>query len=558
MDKKEKSENEFWECLDKGEFKKCHQILDENDFEITEKSTMRIAVLFRELKYQEAYDFSIIPENKCSNYIKGLAAFYHPRDTKKENFLKYIKSAIDNLQSAMNNDEIGFYNTVVAQTMLIDSYLEINDKEKSFSIAKEIINDYSDMEDISPILNGKYQIYLIDAFNPKNEKNRKQKLKMYFELSKYERHKTFEDIIYYSRFLKYKPDDLIEAFSETSFSSEDGYFNWLLEDALDEKESKQLNIIWFWQYLILSQLLITDKSKIEEISHYTSQATFDLLLKEKKKIAEFSLANANDKIEGNVLTEILLDNNCIDKTVNTENTNNFIAVQTSYSRNKNSLTMFRLYGKKDDEEGTGISLVFDRNFFQTIPVRINNNKDINKGSIIFIEDERKPLFWILYYNSERKLLYFYPSEDELKPYEIDLSINTQLKWNTYSSYKDKTEMKQRNILYSFKRLLKAVKDSNNKELAVKVLYKLRYFIKSSDFAEEKELRMLDLCNPSDLEEVNYKLYKEYLEILKYDSLKEVVVGPKVKNKTGYSEYIRKNLGNEHEDILVIPSNAPLA
>lgn len=125
------------------------------------------------------------------------------------------------------------------------------------------------------------------------------------------------------------------------------------------------------------------------------------------------------------------------------------------------------------------------------------------------------------------------------------------------SYKTQTEMKQRNLLYSFKHLFKEIKCVKNKELAIKILYKLRYFIKSSDFAEEKELRILDLCEPTTLKEAGYKLYKEYLNIKKYDSLKSIIVGPKVENKTGYSEYIIKQLGTEHE-ISVISSNAPLA
>ena len=128
--------------------------------------------------------------------------------------------------------------------------------------------------------------------------------------------------------------------------------------------------------------------------------------------------------------------------------------------------MFRLYGKKDGKEGTGISLTFDRKFFQINPINMNNNIDKTSEDVNIVIDSRKPLFWILYYNAERKILYFYPLEDELKPYIIDLNINIALKWNTYSSYKDKTEMKQRNLLYSFKRLFKAVKKCNNKELAV--------------------------------------------------------------------------------------------
>lgn len=85
--------------------------------------------------------------------------------------------------------------------------------------------------------------------------------------------------------------------------------------------------------------------------------------------------------------------------------------------------MFRLYGKKDNEEGTGVSLVFKKNFFQLNPIKINNNKDkSNSITEHKTNDPREPLFWILYYNSERKILYFYPSKDELKPYVIDLTL----------------------------------------------------------------------------------------------------------------------------------------
>lgn len=552
----------FWEFLDKGEYRKCHKLLDSSDQDISELSTMRIAILFRELKYKDAYDLAFEEKNKCSNYIKGFTAFKYPRDSKKETYEHYVREAKQYLEKAISNNELGFYNKIVAQTMLIDSYFVLGEIENSFTLAESIVLEYSTFEEPCPFFNGMYQVYLIDAFNPKYTlEEKKTKLIHFFNFSSQERYKTFDDIIKYSKYLGFKPDDLLEAFSESVFSYEDGYLEYrLLEETNDENEKYQIKNVWYWQFLILSQLMITEDSKIHEISHYTSQSTFDLLLKSDKKIAEFSLSNANDKIEGNVLTKILLDNNCIDANTNTENANQYIAVQTSYSRNKNSLTMFRLYGKKENQEGTGVSITFDRKFFQINPVKMNNNKDKTAKDVDIVVDTRHPLFWILYYNTERKILYFYPSEDELKPYIIDLTIDVPLKWNTYSSYKVKTEMKQRNLLYSFKHLFKAVKECKNKELAVKTLYKLRYFIKSSDFAEEKELRMLDLCAPETLNIVDgtYKLYYEYKNIFEYNSLKSVVIGPKVENKFGYADFIKKQLGSKIENIEVNISNAPLA
>ena len=550
---------DFWKYLDDGEYGKCHALLNASSLDITETTTRRIAVYFREQRYLDAYNCAFDKNNKCSNYAKGFAAFKHPRDIEKKEYEKYIKEAVQYLEKAIQNNEVVFYNQLLAQTMLIDSYFLLGKNEKSFSIAKGIVEEYCGKDNLSSFFDGRYQIFLIDAFNPDytlDERN--EKLIHFFNVSKLERFKTFEDIIKYSSFLKYKPDDLIDAFSSSDFSYEDGYLEYTIsEETNNETEEKQIKTIWYWQFLILSQLLVSEESRIKEISHYTSQSTFDLLLQEDKKVAEFSLANANDKIEGNVLPQLLLDFKCIDTTVNTSIQNKYIAVQTSYSRNKNSLTMFRLYGKKDDKEGTGVSLVFNKNFFQTNAVKIYDNKGEGAKTKV---DPRRPLFWILYYNADRKLLYFYPSEDELKPYEIDLTITTQLRWNTYNSYKTKTELKQRNLLYSFKHLFDSVRKCKNKELAIKVLYKLRYFIKSSDFAEEKELRMLDLCKPKDLKLVDntYKLYYEYLNIFSYDSLQSIYLGPKVENKNGYMDYIKKQLDGRGPDINITPSNAPLA
>ena len=70
--------------------------------------------------------------------------------------------------------------------------------------------------------------------------------------------------------------------------------------------------------------------------------------------------------------------------------------------------------------------------------------------------------------------------------------------------------------------------------------------------------MLDLCAPEALNVVNgtYKLYYEYKNIFEYDSLKSVIIGPKVDNKHGYCDYVKKLLAKKN--IEVILSNAPLA
>ncbi len=113
------------------------------------------------------------------------------------------------------------------------------------------------------------------------------------------------------------------------------------------------------------------------------------------------------------------------------------------------------------------------------------------------KDYRQPLAWILYYDKNKNMLYYYPNEDDLEPTKI--SLDTQKpKWNSYPNSKSK--QKEKNLEYSFYKLLSEMKKLKSEEMqktGMKILYKLRYFIKLSDFAEEKELRVLQLIDPTD-------------------------------------------------------------
>ena len=154
--------------------------------------------------------------------------------------------------------------------------------------------------------------------------------------------------------------------------------------------------------------------------------------------------------------------------------------------------------------------------------------------------------------------------DPLKPYIIDLNLKSKsLKWNCFFSEKDKQNMKQRNLVYSFCRLIKVINSETDKdrlEIAIEILYKLRYFIKVDDFSEEKELRMLELVNPkdADIEKSNNVLYKDYLDILKYDSLEKIILGPKIEKPQVMKELATKKLLVKDSNVLVEISTAPLA
>ena len=75
--------------------------------------------------------------------------------------------------------------------------------------------------------------------------------------------------------------------------------------------------------------------------------TDKILIKEDNKIRITNISNANDPKEGKILENIFNKNSLNIKIKNDEN---LITLQTSLSRNKDALTMFRLYGKNENKK----------------------------------------------------------------------------------------------------------------------------------------------------------------------------------------------------------------
>lgn len=106
-----------------------------------------------------------------------------------------------------------------------------------------------------------------------------------------------------------------------------------------------------------------------KLAHYTSVDTVNFLLnvdKEKKLPSAFRLNtinNVNDPSEGQLLEHYLTDNdkNLFDKLDSNDRYHAFISC---FTFNHDSLNQFRLYGKKDNKEASGISLVFTKGFFK--------------------------------------------------------------------------------------------------------------------------------------------------------------------------------------------------
>ncbi|MBW5392711.1 tetratricopeptide repeat protein, partial [Brachyspira pilosicoli] len=361
----------------------------------------------------------------------------------------------------------------------------------------------------------------------------------------------------------------------------------------DDELKKNIKYLLLYEYFLLKILTfdIEENNNIE-ISHYTSLDILPLLLnvkvntKESGNIRINNITTANDPKEGKILERILNKNN-ID--IKIENDEKALTLQTSYSRNKDSLTMFRLYGKKENKEATGICLVLDNKYFNNLytspysyefKFKMENNKieideKINEEKS---EENKRNLYWVLYYNEKENQLIYNKEKSKYASNIIDLN---DLNNPNYKAELKEDDKKENMIKYAFakifhytKEIKKQIEGNENYKNIKNQLYSylfenIKYIIKHEAFFEEQELRML-VTNDYKSDEIlidndKKKLYIDYMPLFdeRNNYIKEIIIGSKVENNEAVAEYIRKVLHtkntemNKLDDIKVSISEAPL-
>ncbi|MEI0539768.1 tetratricopeptide repeat protein [Brachyspira pulli] len=369
----------------------------------------------------------------------------------------------------------------------------------------------------------------------------------------------------------------------------------------DDELKENIKYLLLHEYFLLKILTFDTEEENNniEISHYTSLDILTLLLNpkeektdKKEKIKESgnirinNITTANDPKEGKILERILNKNNI---NIKIENDEKALTLQTSYSRNKDSLTMFRLYGKKENKEATGVCLVLDNKYFNntyTSPYsyefklkiensKIEMNEKINKEKF---QENKRNLYWVLYYNEKENQLIYNKEKSKYASNIIDLN---DLNNPNYKAELKEDDKKEDMIKYAFakifhytKEIKKQIEGNENYKNIKNQLYSylfenIKYIIKHEAFFEEQELRML-VTNDYKSDEIlidndNKKLYIDYIKLFDENNnyIKEIIIGSKVENNEAVAEYIRKVLHskntemNKLDDIKVSISEAPL-
>lgn len=557
--------------------------------------------------YEEAIkDFDISIElnkelyNKNDNYIKetvkkNLTEAYYYKGLAKKDLGEY-EEAIKDFQEALK------YN----RTYLLIVYYNIG-------ISKINLGEYEDA------INYFDNINQIKYYNETEKKEESYYIKIYeYHMSTFcnnafakllsGKNVYFEDFINYNKFFipnnnhiiyivsflfeNYKYDLIEKIFNylvEENYNDlweNDITFNLLKSKTRDKEILKNIKKNLLYQYLLLQSLSFNNKTlKREftyniEIAHYTSLNTLLKLIKEDNKIRITNISNANDPKEGKIL-ENILNKNKLD--IKIKNDENLITLQTSFSRNKDALTMFRLYGKNENKEATGICLVIDKKYFNdnylspVIELNLDNQKqEEKKGNenykkakeIIQKRLGRKNLYWVIYYNEEKNQLVFNPTKSKYSSVIIDLNTINKNKKNI-NKIEDLINCIFHNIINSAKEIDKIENKNLKDEIFSNLFENIRYIIKHEAFFEEQELRMLITTNYKNeninIEEDKKRLYINYNELFNENEnfIKEIILGGKIEDKELTSDYIKQIIYNKYKDndkmnkIKVSISQAPL-
>lgn len=367
-------------------------------------------------------------------------------------------------------------------------------------------------------------------------------------------------------------------------------------DLLEEEDTKNIgeSYLAFFELLVEAyELLVIDysdktkESSERKLAHYTNTKVTNILLNKEGRLDSHkylrlnTISNVNDPSEGE-LVKILLGKEDNLEYSEQELDKNLHAFISCFTFNHDSLNQFRLYGKKDNKEASGISLVFKKNFFQENMVKgmsflsLNSeNKDLtgdrgdkskelkNKRVLSSGTDENKYLIMRCVYIDPNSKYIQLAQRNRLTFYrEFEDKEVADKKWQTYQDeIKEKTEDfevyidRLKEIYTDINNQIEGLKNNNGsyRILLSQLLLPLKYLIKHSAFQEEQECRIIyvtSLNDPKVKMVYGEALYVEYEADVK-THLDKIYIAPAA---TQYQPYLAKLLCDT--DVKIELSNNP--
>lgn len=279
---------------------------------------------------------------------------------------------------------------------------------------------------------------------------------------------------------------------------------------------------------VILKLLIKDNLKIRfnnkyerKVAHYTNLYVFDQLINKKSTFRLNAPDYMNDPTEGKILFNFLLiENNCVQGDFER------IPYISCFTFNHNSLNQFRLYGRTDDLECSGVSLTVDKGFFLN-----SRRQDKNFASLyrcIYL-DEKTGYLELAGRNR-------FSFTQEYHEYGFDY-INQS--WIRYSASLD---LKNNYVMYLLRTMRELSYEFHSySSLIYGVLEEINYLFKSFSFREEQECRIVKYSKKENMKIWNFKFRYIVYDVDFIKNLRNIYIGVASKNAFNYIAYsIQKN------------------
>jgi len=317
-----------------------------------------------------------------------------------------------------------------------------------------------------------------------------------------------------------------------------------------EKDRAKLNEykdIYLRSIFIISQLHVNNENE-KTVAHYREKNISQKLLFDSTSEFRLNAINySNDPTEGKTLLDFLYgkDKYKTDEEPNTE----YEAFAGCFTFNYDNLTLFRLYGKEDDKEGTGLSLVFRNNFFSKeakIPVGAPKINSPKMSIDNYIEEDKLALFRCIYidpYSETKQPIVAVGQKEEYLFYRE----NIENEFGGYSAYIDKIIERVRDGIRKLKERIEKKQIENEKLDSIivgQLLLNLRYLVKHVAFKEEQECRMIKIHNLNDKE---IEMKDEYKQMyIKYspkvsEHIDRIYFGPKAEGFELFKSMLKKQI-----------------
>jgi tetratricopeptide (TPR) repeat protein len=332
-------------------------------------------------------------------------------------------------------------------------------------------------------------------------------------------------------------------------------YNSLFSEIVEKHETtepkEEYKSLFIDSLMIMSKLQVSKDETKQGIAHYTTQEALKKLLlqEESSHFRLHSITLSNDPSEGRTLMDYLYG-----KGKHSFDDGDNVTLAGSFTFNKDHLNQYRLYGKRDGREATGVSIVFKESFFNESIKPPTSGQSFRLGDIVAKTDKRA-LFRCIYVDPETRQVIgighkedytFY--RDGLEAGKTDEDIEKEIE-----KYHSDINDCLKDVRASMQKLREKARELDP-TIVGKLLFDLRCLVKHVAFEEEQECRIVKVKNrtvdkvlPN---ETYQQYYIDYLPIA--DHIREIYFAPRCENMSVYEAELKRR------GIKVTCSTHPLA